>query len=97
MREIFKKTMLQCIIEGMIGRTVEGGMSKCYKVGVKVMAHYGRSMIGGRCRAIKSPYPCVDILGAVIEDGAGGITNGSAILVKCYGAVKIVCKCCDAL
>ena len=62
------------------------------------MSYDGRSVMRyWHSGVIKSPYPCVDILGAVIEDGAGGITNGSAILVKCYGAVKIVCKCCDAL
>ena len=77
MREIFKKTILQCIIEGMIGRTVEGGMSKCYKVGVKVMAHYGRGMIGGRCRvigagagAVESPDSGVYILWAEIGNPA---------------------------
>ena len=43
MREILKKTILKCIIEDMIGRTIEGGISKCHKVGVKVMAHYGRA------------------------------------------------------
>ena len=97
MREVFKKTILQCIIEGMIGRTVEGGMSKCYKVGVKVMAHYGRSMIGGRCRAIKSPYPGVDILGAIVSDISGSISDCCTMFIKHHRAIQVVCKCCDAL
>ena len=37
------------------------------------------------------------IFGAVINNGAGGITDGSAILVKCYGAIEIVGEGSNAL
>ena len=57
-------------------------MSKCDKVGMEVVAYYSRSVIDARCRGIEGPYAGSWVFGAVINDGAGGITDGSAMLVK---------------
>ena len=98
MRESTKEAMFQGIIEGSIRRTIKRCMSECHEVCVEIMPNNGGGMMRCWCsRVVECPYSSGGILGTVIQEFTSGITNGSTILVKCYGAVKIVCKRCDAL
>ena len=82
MRKIAKKTVFHCIIERIIRGTVKGRVSECSKVCMEVMAYYSRSVIDARCRAVEGPYVGMRIFGAVVNNGAGGIANCSAMLVE---------------
>ena len=62
------------------------------------MPNNGGSMMRCWCsRVVECPYSGGGVLGTVIQDFTGGITNGSAILVKCYGAVEIIGEGSNAL
>ena len=50
-----------------------------------------------RSVVVESPYSGGGILGTVIQDFTGGITNGSAIVVERYGAIEVVGKGSNAL
>ena len=53
--------------------------------------------MNGRFRAVKGPYAGTWVFGTVVNNGAGGITDGGAMLVKYHGAIEVICEGGDAL